>query len=45
MGFKYNDFKNSLFFYNYEISLPIYVGLSKLELNYIIKKIGDFINK
>lgn len=42
LGFKEKNFENSVFFYNHEVSLPIYVGLSKTDLKYIISKIAIF---
>tara|TARA_B100001123_G_scaffold446685_1_gene601858 strand:- start:2427 stop:3599 length:1173 start_codon:yes stop_codon:yes gene_type:complete len=42
LGFKEKDFKNSLYFYKQEISLPIYVGLSNKKLKFVISKIKDF---
>ena len=36
-GFKKNSFKNSLEFYNKEISMPIYYDLTHKQLNYIKK--------
>ena len=45
MGFKKTDFKNSVFFYNNAISLPIYVGLSIKDLKYIISIIFEFFKK
>ena len=35
-------FKNSLYLYKQEISLPIYVGLSNKKLKFIISKIKIF---
>ena len=45
MGFKKNQFQNSVYFYNNEISLPIYVSLKNSELNYIAKIIKIFFKK
>jgi len=45
MGFKKNQFQNSVYFYNNEISLPIYVSLKNSELNYIVKIIKIFFKK
>ena len=45
IGFKKTDFKNSVFFYNNAISLPIYVGLTIKDLKYIISIIFKFFNK
>ena len=35
-------FKNSLYLYKQEISLPTYVGLSNKKLKFVISKIKDF---
>ena len=35
-------FKNSLYLYKQEISLPIYVGLSNKKLKFVISKIKNF---
>ena len=45
MGFKKNNFENSVFFYENAISLPIYVGLNSKNLTYIISKIYEFFKK
>ena len=45
IGFKKTDFKNSVFFYNNAISLPIYVGLNIKDLKYIISIIFKFFKK
>ena len=45
MGFKKTDFKNSVFFYDNAISLPIYVGLNIKDLKYIISIIFEFFKK
>ena len=42
LGFKEKNFKNSLDFYNREISLPIYVGLSINELKSILLNLKNF---
>ena len=42
LGFREKNFQNSVFFYKHEISLPIYVGLSKTDLKYIISKLANF---
>ena len=42
LGFKEKDFKNSLYLYKQEISLPIYVGLSNKKLKFVISKIKNF---
>tara|TARA_B100000965_G_scaffold280439_1_gene238296 strand:- start:13895 stop:15076 length:1182 start_codon:yes stop_codon:yes gene_type:complete len=42
LGFKKNDFKNSIYFYEKELSLPIYPSLKKTDLRYIIKVIDKF---
>ena len=45
IGFNKTDFKNSVFFYNNAISLPIYVGLNIKDLKYIISIIFKFFKK
>ncbi len=42
LGFKDRNYKKSIYFYEQEISLPIYVGLSKKNLTNIISKIYSF---
>ena len=42
LGFKEKNFKNSLDFYDREISLPIYVGLSINELKSILLNLKIF---
>ena len=42
LGFKKKDFKNSVYFYENELSLPIYPGLKKSDLKYIVKVIDNF---
>ena len=45
MGFKKLDFNNSVFFYKYAVSLPIYVGLNYKDLTFIKSKIFEFFGK
>ena len=45
LGFKKKDFINSVNFYENEISLPIFPGLKKSELKYIIQIIDKFFKK
>ena len=42
LGFKKKDFKNSVYFYESELSLPIYPSLKRSDLRYIIKVIDKF---
>lgn len=41
-GFKKGDFPNAEYFYNHEISLPIYPTLKDDEQNYVIELINNF---
>ena len=45
LGFKKKDFKNSVYFYENELSLPIYPGLEISDLKYVVKIIDKFFKK
>lgn len=41
MGFKAGDFPNAETYYDRAISLPLYVGLTESDQNYVIAKLKE----